>query len=157
MRTRAHSHPVEGTARVLATAGESGAVWTVIAVAAATLDADRRSRWLRAAPLPGTAVALNFCLKLVVRRRRPDLGRRLPPLARAPSQLSFPSAHATSSFAAAAGFGRISPGAQVPLLALATGIALTRPYLGMHYPSDVLAGTLLGVMLGEVWPGLDER
>jgi undecaprenyl-diphosphatase len=98
-------------------------------------------------------VGANFVVKLAVRRQRPKL-RRLPPLAGAPSQLSFPSAHAASSFAGATAMGRVSPGARVPLYALAATICLTRPYLGMHYPSDVLGGVALGLLIGRLWPGV---
>jgi undecaprenyl-diphosphatase len=80
--------------------------------------------------------------------------RRLPPLAGAPSDLSFPSAHATSSVAAATAMGRVAPGARLPLCGLATAICLTRPYLGMHYPSDVLGGAAVGLVIGRLWPGL---
>ena len=88
-----------------------------------------------------------------MRRRRPRL-RGLPPLAGAPSELSFPSAHATSSLAAATALGRVSPGARAPLYGLAGAICLTRPYLGMHFPSDVAAGAAIGLLLGAMWPGL---
>jgi membrane-associated phospholipid phosphatase len=91
-----------------------------------------------------------------VRRQRPRL-RRLPPLASAPSALSFPSAHATASLAAATAMGRVEPRARLPLYGLAVAISLTRPYLGMHYPSDVLAGAALGLALGGSWPGLRGR
>jgi undecaprenyl-diphosphatase len=68
--------------------------------------------------------------------------------------LSFPSAHATSSLAAATAMGRVSPGARGPLYALAAAICLTRPYLGMHYPSDVVGGAALGLAIGALWPGV---
>jgi undecaprenyl-diphosphatase len=137
----------------LGMAGEWGAVWIAIAIAAALVDGERRGRWLRTTPVAPAAVGLNFLVKVAVRRERPQL-RRLPPLASAPSQLSFPSAHATASLAAATAMGRVSPGARVPLYALAGAICLTRPYLGMHYPSDVLAGAALGIAIGAGWPGL---
>ena len=50
--------------------------------------------------------------------------------------------------------GRVSPGARLPLFGLAAAICLTRPYLGMHYPSDVLAGAALGLGLGTAWRGV---
>ena len=142
--------------KALATAGEWGAAWMAIGLAAAGADRSRRNRWLRAAAVAPAAVGVNFAVKLVVRRRRPRL-RRLPPLASAPSELSFPSAHATASFAAATAMGRVEPRARLPLYALAGAMSLTRPYLGMHYPSDVLAGAALGIALGAVWPGLRAR
>jgi undecaprenyl-diphosphatase len=56
------------------------------------------------------------------------------------SGLSYPSAHAATSFAAAGAL----PLPSLPLYAAAGAMALTRPYLGVHYPSDVIAGALLG-------------
>ncbi|MGB2851954.1 MAG: phosphatase PAP2 family protein, partial [Solirubrobacterales bacterium] len=64
----------------------------------------------------------------------------------------FPSAHATSSMAAAAAMGLIAPGSGPALTALAVAICLGRPFLGMHYPSDVAAGMLLGRAIGRCWP-----
>jgi membrane-associated phospholipid phosphatase len=153
MRTGLHGPPLEAGVKALGYAGEWGAVWIAIALAVAALDEGRRTRWLRAAAVAPAAVGLNYAVKVSVRRDRPRL-RRLPPLSRAPSALSFPSAHATSSWAAAIAMGRVSPSARPPLFALAAAICLGRPYLGMHYPSDVLAGAALGVAIGALWPGL---
>jgi membrane-associated phospholipid phosphatase len=156
LRTRGHSPAVEGGMKALGMAGEWGAVWVAIGLVAALGDRERRARWLRAAPVAPAAVGLNYLVKIAVRRDRPRL-RRLPPLASAPSALSFPSAHATASLAAATAMGRVEPRARLPLYGLAGAICLTRPYLGMHYPSDVLAGAALGLALGAVWPGLRGR
>jgi undecaprenyl-diphosphatase len=153
MRTRCHGPRAEAAMKGLGTAGEWGAVWMALGLAAATADGERRGRWLSAATAAPAAVGANFAVKLAVRRQRPKL-RRLPPLAGAPSSLSFPSAHATSSLAAATAMGRVSPGARVPLYALAGAICMTRPYLGMHYPSDVLGGVALGLLIGRLWPGV---
>jgi membrane-associated phospholipid phosphatase len=142
--------------RTLGAAGEWGAVWMAIGLAGAAVDGERRERWLRAAAVAPPAGGLNFVVKLAMRRPRPRL-RRLPPLAGAPSELSFPSAHATSSLAAATAMGRVAPRARLPLYGLAGAISATRPYLGMHYPSDVAAGGILGVALGALWPGLGAR
>ena len=80
---------------------------------------------------------LNQAIKFVVRRRRPELPG-LPPLTPTVTKLSFPSAHATTSFAAARVYSGLLPAA--PLYAAAGAFAVSRPYLGVHYPSDVLAG-----------------
>jgi membrane-associated phospholipid phosphatase len=95
------------------------------------------------------AYAVNQTTKLVVRRRRPELPG-LPPLTPTVSRLSFPSAHATTSFAAARAYRRVAPSA--PLYAVAIAFALSRPYLGVHYPSDVIAGAALGTALAGAWP-----
>jgi len=91
--------------------------------------------------------AINTAIKRVVRRPRPNLAD-LPPLVATPSALSFPSAHASTSFAAAGVYGGLLP---PPALYLAaTAMAASRVYLGVHYPSDVVAGVLLGLAVGSV-------
>ncbi len=151
MRTRGHTPAIERAAQLIAASGEYGAIWAAGGLAAAALDRPRRRQWLAAAVLAPAAIGLNFGVKLIVRRRRPVLDG-LPPLGGAPSSLSFPSAHATASFAAATAMSRIAPRNRPALLAAATTMALTRPYLGMHYPSDVLAGAALGTALGAGFP-----
>ena len=64
-----------------------------------------------------------------------------------PTGLSFPSSHATSSFAAARAFGRLLP--SPPLYGAALAMGASRLYLGVHYPSDVAAGAALGRRRGE--------
>jgi undecaprenyl-diphosphatase len=68
-----------------------------------------------------------------------------------PTGLSFPSSHSTSSFAAARAYGRLLPPAL--LYATAVPMAFSRLYLGVHYPSDVLAGAVLGTVLGSLGRG----
>ncbi|MEJ7875781.1 MAG: phosphatase PAP2 family protein, partial [Solirubrobacterales bacterium] len=102
------------------------------------------------------AVILNYGVKLSFGRQRPLLEDH-PPLAKAPSNLSFPSAHSTSSMAAATALGRVDPRTRVPLYLLATSICVSRPYLGMHYPSDVVAGALFGLLIGGLVPAVGER
>jgi membrane-associated phospholipid phosphatase len=130
LRTGGHAQGVEAAARAYARAGENGALWLGIAALA-------RNR--RAFAVVLAALLANTAIKQVVRRPRPDLGPELPPLGPTVSSLSYPSAHAATSFAAAGALG-----GSAPLYAAAGAMALTRPYLGVHYPSDVVAGALLG-------------
>ncbi len=150
MRTRGHSPAIERAARLLGKAGNNGAVWVALGVALALLDRAQREAWLICAALGPVAIGLNYAIKLVAKRPRPVL-EGLPPLGGAPSSLSFPSAHATSSFAVATAMSRVEPLGALAFL-LAAALALGRPYLGMHYPSDVLAGAVLGVLLGLIVP-----
>jgi membrane-associated phospholipid phosphatase len=150
MRTRGHSPGLESAAKALGRAGNHGAVWVVLGVVLAIVDSERREQWLICAALGPIAIVLNYGIKLLVKRPRPVL-EGLPPLGGAPSSLSFPSAHALSSFAVAVAMFRVDP-ATAGALVVALAISLCRPYLGMHYPSDVLAGALLGVALGLLVP-----
>ena len=128
--------------------GEHGAVWLALGAAGYALDGAQRPRWRRAAGTVAGTFALNTLVKLTVRRRRPELPG-LPALTSTPTQLSFPSAHAATSFAGARCYSRL--GLPAPALyALAVSLSLSRLYLGVHYPSDVLAGAVLGTTIAAV-------
>ena len=151
LRTRGHGPVNEMVMKALGLSAEYGAVWIALGLAGAARDQRRRPRWLAAAAVAPAAVVLNFAVKRTIGRQRPVITDH-PPLARAPSKLSFPSAHATSSMAAAGALGRVEPRARLPLHVLAGAICVGRPYLGMHYPSDVLAGAALGALFGRLAP-----
>jgi len=150
MRTRAHTPGLEKLMKTLGKAGNNGAIWVVLCLLVLAGTDSNGEAWFICALLAPIAIALNYVVKLIFKRPRPVL-EGLPPLGGAPSSLSFPSAHATSSFAVATAMTRVdSWGALAFILALA--LSLGRPYLGMHYPSDVLAGALLGIGLGLIVP-----
>jgi membrane-associated phospholipid phosphatase len=145
LRRHGHDAAIERPVRRFSRLGEHAAIWLALGLTGAAADRPRRGRWLRATRTVLLAYALNTLLKSVVRRRRPQL-EKLPALISTPTSLSFPSAHASSSFAAARAYARLVPGA--PLYAVATAMALSRVYLGVHYPSDIAAGALLGTLVG---------
>jgi len=126
--------------------GEHGAVWLALGLLGAVVDGRRRRRWVRATGCVGAAYLISTSIKLAIGRRRPVV-EDLPHLMATPTGLSFPSSHSTSSFAAAQAFGRLLP--RGPLLGAATGMAFSRLYLGVHYPSDVAAGAALGTAIGS--------
>jgi membrane-associated phospholipid phosphatase len=159
MRTRGHAPPVEKTAHLISKSGENGFLWFGLGLAGAALDGKRRKQWLLASMIGPLAIGFNYLVKLMVRRPRPEI-KGLPPLGGAPSSLSFPSAHATASFAAATAMSRLAPELKFAFFGAAAVMAVTRPYLGMHYPSDIAAGAILGTVLGtaagSVLVNLDE-
>ena len=147
-RTCGHSPAAERAVARFSRLGEHGGVWLGIGVAGQALDAGRRTRWRRATAAVAATYAANVAIKLVVRRPRPSLPG-LPALTGTPTGLSFPSAHASTSFAGAFAYTRLGVPA-APLYALAASLAVSRLYLGVHYPSDMLGGALLGTALAGV-------
>ncbi|QNG55443.1 phosphatase PAP2 family protein [Pseudonocardia petroleophila] len=121
--------------------GEHAAGWLALGAAGAVLDRPRRREWLVATAGVAFAHGASIGVKRVVRRPRPD-DPAVEVRVGTPSKLSFPSAHATSTTAAAVLFGALL---HRPLVAvIVPPMALSRLVLGVHYPSDVVAGSLLG-------------
>ncbi|MBX5468552.1 MAG: phosphatase PAP2 family protein [Thermoleophilaceae bacterium] len=148
LRTHGHTPVLEAPLKAYARAGEHGGLWLVLCALGAAADPARRGTWLRALRAVALAYVANQAIKLAVRRPRPQLPG-LPPLTSTITRLSYPSAHSATAFACARSLaGRTLPAA--PLYAAAAAMALSRPYLGVHYPSDVLAGAALGAAVAEL-------
>ena len=127
--------------RAMSHFGEHSIGWLLVALLGAVLDPRRRRGWLVAGIGALAAHAAAVLVKRIVRRKRPHHPAVTVNVG-TPSQLSFPSAHATSTTAAAILLGRVT-GLPLPL-ALIGPMALSRILLGVHYPSDVAAGVVLG-------------
>jgi undecaprenyl-diphosphatase len=91
-------------------------------------------------------------LKEIIRRIRPcnALTDVITPLG-CTGSYSFPSNHAFNNFAAAVFYYRLFPRLKWILFITASLIAISRVYLGLHYPSDILGGALLGVIFGYIF------
>ena len=153
MRERGHADPrvVDAIARFSRT-GEHAAAWFALGalgIATSRRGTRRRRAFTRGVAVTGIAYGLNTAVKFAVKRPRPEL-EGLPPLSPVVTGLSFPSAHATTSFAAAAAYSRALPLASPLFYGAAIMFAFSRPYLGVHYPSDVLAGAALGTATGRL-------
>ena len=126
--------------------GEYGLGWYALGLAGMALDRAGRRRWRRGTASVLAAQLGAAAVKQVVRRRRPAI-EGLDPLVSTPTGLSFPSSHAATSLAAARAFAPLV-GARA-IYPPAVLMALTRVHLGVHYPSDVLAGAALGAVIGS--------
>ena len=152
LRERGHDDPqvVNAIARFSRT-GEHAACWFALGalgIATSKRGSFRRKAFRRGVVVTAVAYGLNTAAKFAIKRPRPELAD-LPPLTPVVTGLSFPSAHATTSFAAAAAYSRALPWASPLFYGAATMFALSRPYLGVHYPSDVVAGAVLGTATGR--------
>lgn len=145
-RTLGHTPALERAVRGYSQLGQYSLGWLAVGAAGAVLDRPRRDRWARALATVGAAYVANQTIKLAVRRPRPRL-EELPQLMSTPTQLSFPSAHATSSFAAAQAYAGLLPTG--PLRLAAYAMAGSRLYLGVHWPSDIVIGAALGTAIGK--------
>lgn len=124
--------------------GWMGVAGTGAAIAHARGDDHRRNLWVAAGVGAFGAHAASVVLKRIVRRRRPNHAAvRIG--VRTPSKLSFPSSHAASTTAAAILIGRAVglPAAVLPAV-LVPPMLLSRLVLGVHYPTDVIGGALIG-------------
>jgi membrane-associated phospholipid phosphatase len=108
-----------------------------------------------------TAAFVNLVLKPLGGRRRPDRAAEQVPLDRQvqmPISTSFPSGHSAAAFAFATGVGDVMPRAAVPLRPLAALVGYSRVHTGVHYPGDVVAGSLIGTVLAQLTAhALDRR
>jgi membrane-associated phospholipid phosphatase len=146
--------PVVATARGMSLFGEHALGWLALGALGAVVDRRRRRDWLTAAAGVAAAHGASIAVKRVVRRPRPA-DPRVQVLVGVPSRLSFPSAHATSTTAAAVLYGRLLRRPLAPVLV--PPMALSRLVLGVHYPTDVAAGAALGAAVAVATPGVARR
>ncbi len=129
--------------------GDGGAVWIALTAALLIFRRSRRYGAMLALSLMMGAFVCNAVLKPLVARARPfEAGGFSGLLIAAPEDFSFPSGHTTAAFAAAAVFLLAGIRGRWAVLVLAALISFSRLYLYVHYPTDVLAGVLLGFLAG---------
>jgi undecaprenyl-diphosphatase len=139
--------------------GGQGLVWLAIAAALAICW---RRPWLflQVALADFVGQLISYGLKQWIGRERPPEVYASPrPLVHVPRDGSFPSGHATSSFACATILSFYAPRAAPAFFLLAAAIAWSRVYVGVHYPLDVLGGAVLGVLIAIAlrWLSVDPR
>ena len=129
---------------------------SIASAAALALAGGHRGRRAAAyglASVTVTAAIVNIAVKPLTRRRRPDrMAEGVPEdrHVRMPVSTSFPSGHSAAAFAFATGVGHVMPVAAIPLRLLAATVAYSRVHTGVHYPGDVVAGSLIGVILAQL-------
>lgn len=127
---------------------DRSAVWIAIALGLSiTGTRGRRAAGRGLASIALTSVIVNLGLKPLHRRRRPDNAVVLETPGRGvrmPRSASFPSGHSASAFAFATAVGSEIPALGLPLRALAAAVAYSRVHGGAHYPTDAIAGSLIG-------------
>ena len=148
--------------RRLSDAANNSRLWLAIAagLAVAGGEAGRRSAVRGTLAIGITSALVNLAAKSVWSRQRPDrAGAGVPGErnVRMPASTSFPSGHAASGFAFASAIGRDQPSLGFALQFLAAAVAYSRVHTGVHYPGDVVVGSLIGAGTGQTVAGLMDR
>lgn len=135
--------------------GQGGGIWIAIALAAAL------ARPALAPRLWQVLLAIVLCYLLVDGVLKPTIARARPfdaitdarVIGYRPVTYSFPSGHAASAFAGAFVVTLMLPRVRRWLWALATLVAISRVYIGVHYPLDITAGAIIGLSVGVLVTG----
>lgn len=131
---------------------DHGELWIILALVLLLIRKQRKYGAAVACGLVLDLVSCNLLLKPLVGRIRPfAVNTAVELLVKAPLDASFPSGHTAASFAAVFALKAAGSPLWKPALAVAAVIAFSRLYLYVHWPSDVLAGVLLGAAVG--WAG----
>lgn len=140
--------------RSVSNAANYSRVWFAVAAALSLAGgrAGRRAAVRGLLAIGVTSPTVNFVAKRLGRRRRPELpdGMVLSRQVRMPTSASFPSGHAASAFAFSTAVGSSLPVVAVPLHATAGVVAYSRVHTGVHYPGDVVVGSILGTVLAQL-------
>jgi len=113
----------------------------------------RRAAVTGVAAIGVNSALVNLPMKFASGRTRPDREGAGVPSQRwvaMPTSTSFPSGHSASAFAFATAVGGEVPALAAPLRALAAAVAYSRVHTGVHYPGDVVVGSMVGTTIGEV-------
>ena len=147
--------------RRVSNAANYSLLWFGIASGLAVLGGreGRRAAVRGVAAIAVTSPLVNLAAKRVGRRPRPVLDDGHVPTrsVRMPASRSFPSGHSASAFAFASGVGSVWPVFAVPLHGAAGVVAYSRVHTGVHYPGDVVVGSILGTVLAQLTVQAVER
>lgn len=134
----------------ITTLGDKGFIWIAAAIVLLFFKNQRKIGAKVLTALIINTVIVNLILKPLIMRPRPfDVIEGLETLIPAPQDWSFPSGHTSSSFAAGLVLIMGLPSKYgIPAMPLAILIAVSRIYVGVHYPSDIIAGAIFGILFG---------
>lgn len=152
LRTKGHPRPLELLIMGFSMSGNFGLFWLVLALVFWLSGTEDAAGIFVLMPLfLYTTLLINFIIKVVLNRQRPvHEEENLRPLVGVPSSKSFPSSHAAMSFAAAIFLTHFHPELWPLFFGLALLMSWSRIYVGVHYPSDVIAGTAVGLLMGWI-------
>lgn len=138
---------------ILATRMGDGWLWYATGIAVLVWGGHSRFAAVGSAGLAVlVGIGIFVLLKRVSRRKRPcELEPHCWASILPPDQFSFPSGHTITAFAITMTLGSFYPDFQLGLLLIAVSIAASRIMLGMHFLSDVLAGSVIGISLGYLF------
>ena len=138
--------------------GNVGIVWIGVAGLLFLTKKHRRRGFILGTTVGMAGALNNFIFKNISKRPRPcDVDKETPVLISRPFGDSFPSGHALSSFTAATLLTRYNKGYALGALPLAVLISLSRMYLNVHYPSDVIGGAAIGIAIGTAVDTADKK
>lgn len=143
--------------------GDAGLLWIIMSIVFLLNKRTRRAGALALLAMVLGLLVTNITIKPLVERARPWLDWPIVPLVTEKDPNSFPSGHTCAAFAAAMVWVRTLPWrwGRVLAVVMAVLMGLSRLYVGVHYPSDVLAGAVIGALcawvIWKVYQSVEER
>jgi undecaprenyl-diphosphatase len=149
-----HTPTLDRVLQTLSNAADHSKLWlaTAAVLSVGGGQSGRRAAAQGLASVGMSSALVNLVAKQVGRRPRPQrsAAHRAAAVVTMPGSASFPSGHSASAFAFATGVAARLPVVAMPLHALAGAVAYSRVHTGVHYPGDVLVGSVMGTVIGQL-------
>ena len=137
--------------KIFTSLGNAGILWILMSLVLVCFRKTRKAGLISGLALVFSLIFTNLCLKPLISRVRPyDAVEGLIPLLRSADPNSFPSGHTCAAFAAGIAWSRALPAGWMRKTAVVQAVlmGLSRLYVGVHYPTDVLTGAVIGTLCG---------